>query len=253
MDISLFNNISAILLLVSPLNYTTSPIFTTFASKHSSSMNYKRVCLLADNQFVTRCGISVLLKDIGIDTILLVETTSELQKKLDDYPDALVVLDYTLFDFVSMHQMLNLKSAAKASTWLLFSDELSEHFLRYILITEPSISIVMKHDSQKEVMSALQNNINNTPYICDSAKQILKDKPATDAILIKLTASEKMILHEIAQGKTTKEIAYEKNLSFHTVNSHRKNIFRKLEVNNVHEAIKYAIQAGIFDIAEYYI
>ena len=75
----------------------------------------------------------------------------------------------------------------------------------------------------------------------------------TDAAPVKLTTSEKVILHEIALGKTTKEIAYEKNLSFHTVNSHRKNIFRKLEINNVHDAVKYAIRAGIFDVAEYYI
>ncbi|MEO5160076.1 LuxR C-terminal-related transcriptional regulator, partial [Bacteroides ovatus] len=52
---------------------------------------------------------------------------------------------------------------------------------------------------------------------------------------------------------TTKEIAAEKNLSFHTINSHRKNIFRKLGVNNVHEATKYAMRAGIVDLAEYYI
>ena len=217
-------------------------------------MSYKaKICLLADNQFVTMRGVSALLEDLVVDTVLRVETTKELKEKLDDYPEAIVVLDYTLFDFVSMYQMLNLKSAAKKSAWLLFSDELSEHFLRYVLITAPTINIVMKHDSQNEVMTALYNTINNIPYICDSAKLILKDKPAVNVALVNLTASEKIILHEIAQGKTTKEIAYEKNLSFHTVNAHRKNIFRKLEVNNVHEAIKYAVRAGIYDVAEYYI
>ena len=34
--------------------------------------------------------------------------------------------------------------------------------------------------------------------------------------------------------------------------THRKNIFRKLEVNNVHEATKYALRAGIVDVLEYY-
>ena len=217
-------------------------------------MNDKvKVCILADNQFATRCGIASILQNMGIETSISVETTGELQGKLNEYPEAIVVLDYTLFDFVSMYQMLNLKSAAKKSSWLLFSDELSEHFLRYVLIAEPEINIVMKHDSQNEVMTALHNTINNIPYICDSVKQILKAKPAANADMVNLTASEKIVLHEIAQGKTTKEIAYEKNLSFHTVNAHRKNIFRKLEVNNVHEAIKYAVRAGIYDVAEYYI
>jgi DNA-binding CsgD family transcriptional regulator len=37
------------------------------------------------------------------------------------------------------------------------------------------------------------------------------------------------------------------------VNTHRKNIFRKLGVNNVHEATRYALRAGLVDAAEYYI
>jgi Response regulator containing a CheY-like receiver domain and an HTH DNA-binding domain len=212
-----------------------------------------KICLLADNQFVTSKGVSTLLKEVGVDAILRVETTDELQEKLGEYPDALVVLDYTLFNFTSMQQMLNLKNANKESFWLLFSDELSEHFLRQVLFTETTISVVMKLDSPKEIMDALNSVVNSKSYICDSVKQILNDKPTTEVIPISLTASERMILHEIALGKTTKEIAHEKCLSFHTVNSHRKNIFRKLEVNNLHEAIKYAIRAGIFDVAEYYI
>ena len=52
---------------------------------------------------------------------------------------------------------------------------------------------------------------------------------------------------------TTKEIAQKRFSSFHTVNTHRKNIFRKLAVNNVHEAIKFALRAGLVDSAEYYI
>jgi DNA-binding NarL/FixJ family response regulator len=212
-----------------------------------------KVCLLADNQFVTCEGISALLKGIGLENIIRVQTTNELQEKLAIYPDALVVLDYTLFNFISMQQMLNLKIAAKGSCWLLFSDELSELFLRNVLISDSTISVVMKQDSKKEIMNALHNVVNNIPYICDSARQILNDKPLTDIIPVSLTASEKIVLHQIALGKTTKEIAYEKNLSFHTVNSHRKNIFRKLGVNNLHEAIRYAIRAGIFDVAEYYI
>ncbi|MDR1524412.1 MAG: response regulator transcription factor [Tannerella sp.] len=212
-------------------------------------------CILADNQFVTNEGISALLARTGIEHIVRVKTRSELQKNLGVYPDALVVLDYTLFDFISMQQMLIVKTAARSSTWILFSNELGDVFLRYVLQSDPTISVVMKNDSSAEVLEALQYSVRGIPYVCEYAEQILQNEtPAdTDATPIHLTASEKIILHEIAMGKTTKEIAYEKNLSFHTVNSHRKNIFRKLEINNVHEAIKYAIRAGIFDVAEYYI
>jgi len=68
-----------------------------------------------------------------------------------------------------------------------------------------------------------------------------------------LTATEQEILKEMALGKTTKEIASKRHVSVHTIMTHRKNIFRKIEVNNVHEATKYAMRAGIVDMAEYYI
>jgi DNA-binding NarL/FixJ family response regulator len=68
-----------------------------------------------------------------------------------------------------------------------------------------------------------------------------------------LTPSEKKILREIALGKTTKEIAIERHLSFHTVNAHRRNIYRKLGVNSLSEVTRYALQAGLADPVEYYI
>ena len=208
--------------------------------------------IIADNQFITSKGIiSLLEKSSETDIILQAATVNELQDKLNKHPDAVIILDYTLFDFVSMEQMLIVKAAFPNSSWLLFSEDLGESFLRRILIIDPTISVVTKQDSEEQITEALRNMAINVPYLCESAKHILQSKinPESD----KLTPSEKTILHEIALGKTTKEIAYEKNLSFHTVNSHRKNIFRKLEINNVHEAVKYAIRAGIFDVAEYYI
>jgi len=214
-----------------------------------------KTCILADNQFVTSEGVSTLLKGLGIESAARAHTIKELQEALKTAPEAIVVLDYTLFDFTSMQQMLNVKSAAKESSWLLFSNELGEHFLRYVLLVDPTISVVMKNDTKEDIMNALRGVIYNKPYVCEMVKQVLdNDNLAnTNAPPVNLTTSEKAVLHEIAKGKTTKEIAYEKNLSFHTVNSHRKNIFRKLQVNNVHEAVKYAIRAGIFDVAEYYI
>ena len=59
--------------------------------------------------------------------------------------------------------------------------------------------------------------------------------------------------NDIALGLTTREIAEKRFSSFHTINTHRKNIFRKLNVNNIHEATKYALRAGMVDAAEYYI
>ena len=68
-----------------------------------------------------------------------------------------------------------------------------------------------------------------------------------------LTQTEKEVVKAIALGKTTKEIAAERFSSIHTVTTHRKNIFRKLGINTAHEAVKYALRAGLIDPSEFYI
>ena len=210
--------------------------------------------ILADNQYITREGVISLLKQQNENNIIITAASChELQEKLKLYPDSAVVLDYTLFDFASVNQFLNMVSGAKESSWLLFSDELGEVFLRRALLSNRAISVVMKQDKKKEITEAFKKLSKGEIYLCETALSALEGEVPKPKLPDILTATEKIILREIASGKMTKEIAFEKNLSFHTVNTHRRNIFRKLEVNNVHEAIKYAFQAGLVDFMEYYI
>jgi DNA-binding NarL/FixJ family response regulator len=210
--------------------------------------------ILADNQYATREGIaSALAREKLAERIVVAGTLRELQERLNEYPAAVVVLDYSLFDFSSQQQMLAVKAKASESLWILFSNELGERFLRYVLLQDHTLSVVMKSDSGEEVMAALQNAAYDETYICDYAEQVLKDCVPPVSVPNVLTPAEKVVLHEIALGKTTKEIAWDQHLSFHTVNSHRKNIFRKIEVNSIQEAIRYAISSGIIDMSEYYI
>lgn len=63
-----------------------------------------------------------------------------------------------------------------------------------------------------------------------------------------LTDREREILHLIAEGKTTPEIAAELFLSPHTVQSHREHIMTKLDLHSKTALIKYAIAKGLIDI-----
>ncbi|MDR1340759.1 MAG: response regulator transcription factor [Prevotellaceae bacterium] len=211
-----------------------------------------REFIIADNQDITSEGLVSLLERLAVaGTISRVSNRKELMEQLADRPDAAVILDYTLFDF-SDFQMMNAKQKYHDSIWLLFSDELSKHFLRQALMSGNLFGVVMKNDPLDDIIAALKYTANGEVYLCELAANVLRED-VPNPMCDKLTASERLVLHEIALGKTTKEIAFGQNLSFHTINTHRKNIFRKLEVNNVHEAIKYALRAGIIDTSEYYI
>ncbi|MDR2385053.1 MAG: response regulator transcription factor [Tannerella sp.] len=211
--------------------------------------------IIADNQDITKEGLIAVLKESHLTDIVKAKNCNELRIKLYQYPDSVVIIDYTLFDFASAEQLLNMKAGAKNSAWILFSDELEESFLRYTLLSDKTINIVMKHDDKEEILNAIYSASNNDIYHCETAASILNNTKykVVTSDTEKLTAAEKAILREIALGKMTKEIAYEKNLSFHTVNTHRRNIFRKLEINNLHEATKYAFRSGLIDPVEYYL
>ena len=71
-------------------------------------------------------------------------------------------------------------------------------------------------------------------YIQDNVKVGKSDR-------VVLSNREKEILHLIANGKTSKEIAEELFIAKTTVDTHRKNMIRKLQLNSGNELIKYAI------------
>ncbi|MBK5194749.1 MAG: response regulator transcription factor [Proteiniphilum sp.] len=210
--------------------------------------------ILADNQYITRAGVISLLKVMDNDAgICEAASYRQLLEALRTHPCSVVVVDYSLFDFLSMNHLLNMKSGAGESSWLLFSDEPEEHFLRQLLLADPAISVVMKHGTQSQIKDALMSVAAGEVYWCDFSKSVMRTGVPQTKIPDPLTPSEKNILREIALGKTTKEIAAEKYLSFHTINAHRRNIYRKLKLNSVNEVTRYALQAGLIDLMEYYI
>lgn len=181
------------------------------------------------------------------------EDKAELMLALKDNDDTVVVLDYTSFDINDADELLILQQRFSHTRWLLFSEDLSADFVRVLIASSMQFSILLKESPMSEIKEAMKFCIRGNRYICQRMTEVLL-APAHDVEeKINLTKTETEILKDIALGMTTKEIAEKRFSSFHTVNTHRKNIFRKLNVNNVHEATKYALRAGLVDTAEYYI
>ena len=72
----------------------------------------------------------------------------------------------------------------------------------------------------------------------------MQDKSVEDSYDL-LTPSEKDVLQLLAEGKTNKEVATILNLSLYTVETHRGNIFQKLNLHSGAELILYAVRKGV--------
>lgn len=211
--------------------------------------------ILADHQDITKAGILYLLGTMkGTFDLAEADSKKELLSQLGKKPQAVVVLDFPGFDFTGLEDLTIVSYRFHEVHWVLFSDELSTDFIKYLMGNSTAFSIVFKDCCKEEITTALVHALKNERYICNRASNQLLAKQAVAEKQDKiLTNSEREILRLVAMGKTTKEIAAERFSSIHTITTHRKNIFRKLEVNSVHEATKYALRAGIVDSAEYYI
>lgn len=211
--------------------------------------------IIADNQELTRFALESLIRQKGHGEICSAHDKAGLVQLLKEHEDAVVVLDYTLFDFADENQLLIIAERFALAQWILISEDLTPQFLRSIVYLSNQFSIVFKDGTLKDVRDALEAVSHHNRHISqrvletilNQQQQEQEEQPSI------LTETETEIVRAIAQGKTTKEIANERYSSVHTITTHRKNIFRKLGVNTAHEVIKYALRAGLVDSSEFYI
>ena len=110
---------------------------------------------------------------------------------------------------------------------------------------------LLKESAFEELALAISTVKANRIYLSSEiADTIIKDylaqRSQSEATAFSiLTAREREILQLIAEGKTTKEIAAQHDLSIKTVESHRQQIMDKLNLHSVAQLTKFAIREGI--------
>ena len=209
--------------------------------------------IIADNQAITSAGIKAYARHIlNISDFEEARSKKELISRLTQHPHAVVVMDYTTLDFKGIEDFLILHNRFEEARWLLFSASLSEQFVRQVA-SEDNVSILFKDCQADEIRDALMAPLRGDRYICRQVRALLSEAAEKPEPPVSLTPTEIEILKLIAQGNSVKEIAAKRCSSTHTITTHKKNIFFKLGVNNVYEATKYALRAGLVELMEYYI
>ncbi|MDR3061377.1 MAG: response regulator transcription factor [Dysgonamonadaceae bacterium] len=217
----------------------------------------KKNIIIFDKQDITRLGVEALIKQSLRNQpyeINFADTKNKLINALTSGPDSLVIIDYTLSDLNSADGLINISARFPEVHWILFSEKLSIQFLKRVVLCNQVFSVVLKTADLAEIDTAISYACDKKLFLCSQINDLLSisnNDPVENNEL--LTITEKEILKEIAWGNTAKEIAVKRNISVLTVVTHRKNIYRKLDVNNAQEASRYALRAGIVDASDYYI
>ena len=114
------------------------------------------------------------------------------------------------------------------------------------MIENGAAGYLMKSASAGQIAEAIETVLNGKMYVSVSMEHVLRPLSVTaPGNLAVLTKREKEILGLIAEGLTNNQIAEKLFISQLTVDSHRKNLLTKLNVNNTASLIRVAMEQGL--------
>ena len=212
--------------------------------------------LIADSQFLITESLRHILNNEGLySTGISVVGKNEIIKALNKKEISILIIDPSLIDLNSISEIKDIKNSFPDLKILVLTNSVIKSDL-YELNGIGIINVILKTAEREEIFVAIDATLKGKKYYSNELLDILFDvieKKSSPDDGGQLTNSEMEIVRLISEGLTTKEIAARKFISFHTVITHRKNIFRKLGVSSVSELLMYAIKSGWINMVEYHI
>jgi len=208
--------------------------------------------IIADGQFLSREGILEYLHQNYASWVLESALSREkLWKLLSLQNTRVLFIDPDTLDLSLPDDLAKIKKLLPDLKVIIVTNNPDPEYIEMIMKVNAT-SIIFKTCEESEFEYAFQAALNNRKYFTEGITHaIMRLKDQNRYGNIPLTATEQKIVQLIAQGMTTKEIAVQKNLSFHTIITHRRNIFRKLGINNSSELVMYAVKSGIVPTDDY--
>jgi DNA-binding NarL/FixJ family response regulator len=220
--------------------------------KESNGASGKSIrILLADDHKIVRTGLRELLeKQPNLEVVGEAEdgrTAVQLSKTLS--PDV-VIMDISMHDLNGIEATRQITSNSPHVKVLILSLHSSQRFMTDVFKAGAS-GYLLKDCDLSEVFDAIRAVIANETYICPQIATVLRNDylqrilQAEASTVSTLTPREREVLQLMAEGKSTKEIAFSFNLSVKTVEAHRQRIMEKLNIHSIAELTKYAIREGL--------
>jgi two-component system response regulator NreC len=207
--------------------------------------------LLVDDHAVVRMGLRMLFESEP-DIEILGEAASayEAIEAASRLHPAVILMDIGLPDLSGIEATRAIKKAMpNICVVALTIHEDQEYFFK--MLEAGASGYVPKRAAPEELLTAIRTAARGEVYLYPSlAKLLVKDylgqaHPTPISPENELTNREKEVLQQLANGSSNEEIATMLVISTKTVERHRENIMRKLNLHSRSELVRYAIRKGI--------
>lgn len=213
--------------------------------------------ILADDHAVVRSGLRMLLEvQPDIEILAEVESGTEAVAKTQSLLPDIVLMDIQMPGLNGIEATKQIKKLAPDTAVLALTMYEDDQYFFEMLHAGAS-GYVPKRAAPDELLTAIRAVGRGEVYLYPSlasrlVQDYLKRADSGDQPLIydDLTPREREVLTLIAEGLTNPEIAERLVISVKTVDRHRENIMRKLNLHSRIDLVKYALRIGLIDLAD---
>jgi DNA-binding NarL/FixJ family response regulator len=205
--------------------------------------------LLADDHALVRAGLRRILEaQARIVVVGEVENGDAALAALRSQPVDVLVLDLSMPGADGFEVLAHAKSIAPALKILVLTMHADAAYVARA-VREGADGYLLKDSAVTDLVAGIaavqEGRAYFTPRIQRELSEILRAKPAAEGPLDQLTEREVEVLRLVAEGLSTKEIASRLDISSRTVETHRANLMRKLDLHSVARLVQFAIKAGL--------
>lgn len=210
--------------------------------------NYR--VIIADDHVILRDGIKRIIEE-SPDLHVVGEASDgmELLRLLGGTKCDMVILDISMPILRGIEATREIKKSQPSVKILILTMHKKSDYI-YNALAAGADGYLLKESTGDELNTAIETIREGGTYVSKALTRDLTDdlvqfsrgvlEPKRD----QLTNREKEVLKLIAEGKTSKEIASLLFISIYTVNNHRANISKKLQMKKTADLVRYAIREG---------
>jgi len=211
--------------------------------------------LLADDHALVRAGIRALLE--GLDGVGVVAEAGNGAEVLDlarEHRPDVVLLDISMPGMSGLDASAQLRRELPEVRVVMLSMHANEEYVLQAL-RAGAVGYLLKDSATAELEIALKAVMQGETYLSPPISRQVVDgyvqrvgaeQPGPDI----LTPRQRQVLQLIAEGRSTKEIAYHLDLSVKTVETHRAQLMERLQIRDIAGLVKYAIRSGLASAAK---
>ena len=215
--------------------------------------------LFADDHAIVKDGLRLLFK--SEPQFIIVGEASDGVEALDliakHKPDV-AVLDISMPRLNGIEATKIIKNKYPDTRVLILTIHENEEYIQQMILAGAD-GYVVKNAEKKEIFEGVRSVAMKETFFSPTVSKVLLEgliKRTRNKELIendnynKLTKREMEVFQLIAEGLTSKEISQKLFLSISTVNSHRMNIMKKLDIHYIASLVKYAIQKNLIAVKQ---